>query len=142
MKLSIQILKKEGNILFLEDPITIVGDIHGQFYDLATILKIGGVPENNRYIFLGDYVDRGEFSVEVLILLLSLKLCFPNNIFLLRGNHETREMTNRYSYFAECMYKYDQEVFQVSMELFDNLPIAAIVNKKFFLVHGGISPKI
>lgn len=81
-------LKKEPNLLKLKDPVTVVGDIHGQFYDFVKMLDVGGDPENTKYLFLGDYVDRGSFSVEVVLLIYAIKLNYPKTISLLRGNHE------------------------------------------------------
>lgn len=81
-------LKKEPNLLKLKDPVTVVGDIHGQYYDFVKMLDVGGDPENTKYLFLGDYVDRGSFSVEVVLLVYALKLNYPKTVFLLRGNHE------------------------------------------------------
>lgn len=81
-------LKKEPNLLKLKDPVTVVGDIHGQYYDFVKMLDVGGDPENTKYLFLGDYVDRGSFSVEVVLLVYTIKLNYPKTIFLLRGNHE------------------------------------------------------
>jgi serine/threonine-protein phosphatase 2B catalytic subunit len=81
-------LKKEPNLLKLKDPVTVVGDIHGQYYDFVKMLDVGGDPENTKYLFLGDYVDRGSFSVEVVLLVYAVKLNYPKTVFLLRGNHE------------------------------------------------------
>lgn len=102
-----EIFKKEGNMVQVQDPITVVGDIHGQYYDLLKLLSVGGNPEDTKYLFLGDFVDRGSFSLEVIILILALKLSYPKTIFLLRGNHECRQMTACFNFRSECLAKYD-----------------------------------
>lgn len=88
----------------LDDPVTIVGDIHGQFYDFIKLLEpdIGGDPDSNKYLFLGDYVDRGCFSIEVLILILSIKISYPKTVVMLRGNHECRQLTSYFNFRLEC----------------------------------------
>ena len=126
----------------LQDPVSVVGDIHGQFYDLLKILDLGGNPEKTKYLFLGDYVDRGMFSIEVIILLYSLKINYPSTIFMLRGNHECRQMTSMFSFRSECLYKYDLDVYNAFMDSFDSFPMACIVNNSFLAVHGGISPDL
>lgn len=128
--------------MYVSDPVTVVGDIHGQFYDLLKALEIGGDPRSTKYLFLGDYVDRGSFSIEVLVLLLALKINYPQSVFLLRGNHETRLMTQTFNFKAECCTKFDQEVYAFLMEFFDTLPICAVINGKFVALHGGISPNM
>ena len=142
LKKSIEILKAEGNVIQIADPVTIVGDLHGQFYDLLKLLSISGNPETNKYLFLGDYVDRGIFSIEVMVLLLSIKINKPALITLLRGNHECRQMTSVFNFREECLAKFDQEVYDVFLEMFDCLPISAIINGKFIAFHGGISPEL
>lgn len=136
----IDIVKKEPNILKIQDPVTLVGDIHGQYFDLLKVLDVGGNPEQTKYLFLGDYVDRGSFSTEVTILLVALKISYPESYFMLRGNHESRQMTSFFNFQNECKIKYDNEVYDKFMIAFDCLPLAAIINDKFFSVHGGISP--
>lgn len=126
----------------MNDPITVVGDIHGQFYDLVKLLQVGGNPENTRYLFLGDFVDRGMFSIEVLIVVLALKVRFTDSVFLLRGNHECKQMTTSFNFREECLAKYDQEIFDLFSQLFDTLPLSAIINDKFIAFHGGISPEL
>lgn len=119
-----------------------MGDIHGQLYDMDPLFKAGLEPGERKYLFLGDYVDRGAWSSEVCLLILSLKICFPNSVFLLRGNHEGREITGRYGYREDCLRKYDTEVYIKTMEAFDAFPLAAVIDQKYFCVHGGLSPHV
>lgn len=135
-------VKAEPNILKAEDPITVVGDLHGQFYDLLKCLEVGGNPENTKYLFLGDYVDRGNFSVEIVLLLFAIKLNFKDTILMLRGNHECRQMTAYFNFKQECEVKYDSEIYELIMDTFDYLPIACFINEKFLAIHGGISPDL
>lgn len=132
--------RKESNLVELKDPVTVVGDIHGQFYDFLRILEIGGNFELTKYLFLGDYVDRGSFSIEVLLLLYAIKINYKSTVFMIRGNHECRQLSSFFNFRAECLHKYDLEVYDTIMDSFDALPIACIVNNKFLAVHGGISP--
>ncbi|MCQ2821493.1 MAG: metallophosphoesterase [archaeon] len=136
------ILKQEPNVVQLNDPITIVGDVHGQFYDLLKILELGGDPSKTKYLFLGDYVDRGLFSIECVVLLMAIKINYKNTFIMLRGNHETRQMTSHFNFKHECEVKYDLSVYDLFMESFDCLPVSCVLNDKFFNVHGGISPDL
>ncbi|KJP85280.1 hypothetical protein AK88_05091 [Plasmodium fragile] len=142
IKKVIDIVSNEPNLLRLQDPITIVGDIHGQYYDFLKLLEVGGNPETTQFLFLGDYVDRGSFSIEVLLLLYALKINFPNKIWLIRGNHECRQMTSFFNFRDECEYKYDMVVYYAFMESFDTIPLSAVINGKFLAVHGGLSPQL
>lgn len=93
-------------------------------------------------MFLGDYVDRGSMSLEVTAYLLALKISYPKNVHMLRGNHESRSMTEHFTFRSECLDKYDEEVYEAFMELFDSLPLAVDVNNDYLCVHGGISPHL
>eukprot|EP01029_Cantina_marsupialis_P027095 TRINITY_DN744_c0_g1_i1.p1 TRINITY_DN744_c0_g1~~TRINITY_DN744_c0_g1_i1.p1 ORF type:complete len:519 (-),score=104.47 TRINITY_DN744_c0_g1_i1:99-1655(-) len=142
-----QVLVKEPNVLKLDAPISVVGDIHGQLFDLLEIFKIGGEVPATNYLFLGDYVDRGAFSLETVSYLLALKALYPERIFLIRGNHECRNVSRVYGFRVECQKKLGSteeglNVWSTFMMTFDCLPIAAVIKDDIFCVHGGLSPSI
>ena len=140
LKHAIDTLKKEPNLIHIGEPIVIVGDLHGQYYDLCHMLDKAGPPTDTNYLFLGDYVDRGIYGVEVVLLLLAIKLNFPQRVVLLRGNHESRNMTENFTFREEAINRYDIDVYNLFMEVFDSMPLTAIVDGKYFAMHGGISP--
>ncbi|TID24575.1 hypothetical protein CANINC_003047 [Pichia inconspicua] len=134
-----EIMRYESNILEVDVPATVVGDIHGQFYDLLGLIELYGDPKDTQYLFLGDYVDRGDRSIEVLILLYAIKINFPKTFWLMRGNHETERMTSYFTYKKECTSRFSIKLYNKSIESFKTLPLCAILNKQFFCVHAGIS---
>lgn len=137
------LLKSEPNVMRLDGKNTIVsGDIHGQFFDLLTLLEIGGSPSRQQYLFLGDYVDRGCFGMEVVLLLMAYKLRYPHQLVMLRGNHECRHLTAYFNFKREAEYKYTPAVYNAVVSAFDCLPLACVVGERFFCVHGGLSPEL
>jgi serine/threonine-protein phosphatase 4 catalytic subunit len=138
-----EILVEEANVEKVFAPVTVCGDIHGQFYDLIELFKVGGdVPDTN-YLFMGDFVDRGFYSVETFLLLLALKVRYPDRITLIRGNHESRQITQVYGFYDECLRKYGSvNVWRYCTEIFDYLSLAAVIEDEVFCVHGGLSPSI
>jgi serine/threonine-protein phosphatase 2B catalytic subunit len=138
----IEVLKKEPNLMRIKEPVVIVGDIHGQYYDLCHMLGKAGSPEHINYLFLGDYVDRGIYGLEVLLLLFAIKLNYPQRVIMLRGNHESRSMTENFTFRQEILDKYDAQVYELFLDVFNSLPLACIVEDKYLAMHGGISPDI
>lgn len=137
------ILVEEDSVALVNPPATLVGDLHGQYYDLLELLRIGGSPEVTNYVFLGDYVDRGYNSVETWQLLVLLKLKYPARVTLLRGNHESRQVSQVYGLYDEVLRKYgNPALWRDITDSFDYLPLAAVVGGEIFCVHGGLSPDI
>lgn len=128
--------------LELESPLNVCGDIHGQFYDLIKIFDVAGVPPDANYLFLGDYVDRGKFSLESICLLMCYKIKFPENFFLLRGNHECASINKIYGFYDDCKRRYSVKLWKIFTDLFNCLPISACIDDKILCMHGGISPEL
>ena len=139
---SMTIIKEQKMLVELEAPLHVCGDIHGQYYDLLRIFEHCGYPGEYNYLFLGDYVDRGKQSLETVCLLLCYKIKFPEKVTLLRGNHES-SVTNRiYGFYDECKRRYNVRIWRSFTELFNWLPVAAIIDEKILCMHGGLSPEL
>lgn len=120
----------------------VVGDLHGQFWDLLNIIDVFGIPSKDHwYLFNGDFVDRGQFSVEVVIALFTWKVALPNLVHLNRGNHESFRMNVLYGFMQEAKQKYSEDIFAIFMVAFKQLPLATVVNRSVFVVHGGLARK-
>ena len=139
---SLSLIKEEKMLIELEAPLRVCGDIHGQYYDLLRIFEHCGYPGEYNFLFLGDYVDRGKQSLETICLLLAYKIKFPNKVHLLRGNHES-SVTNRiYGFYDECKRRYNVRLWRNFTELFNYLPVAALIDDKILCMHGGLSPDL
>jgi diadenosine tetraphosphatase ApaH/serine/threonine PP2A family protein phosphatase len=144
-----EILYTEDTLLCLRSPIVICGDVHGQYEDVQYLLTRAmkataeGFEDSRRILFMGDYVDRGKFSLNTFLLLVTYKLQYPQCVFLLRGNHESRQITQTYGFHAEILTRYGHPgLWTLTMHCFDLLPIAALIDTDVFSVHGGISPSL
>ena len=133
------ILEKEESLLKISAPLYICGDIHGQYYDLLRVFDILKYPPQSTFLFLGDYVDRGKQSLECLLLLLCLKIKYPDKIFLLRGNHECEALNKMYGFFDECKRRLSIKCFKKIIALFNIMPISALINENILCMHGGLS---
>jgi serine/threonine-protein phosphatase PP1 catalytic subunit len=136
------LIKQEPNLLKLSAPIYICGDIHGQYADLLQLLKLGELPPKSKYLFLGDYVDRGDNSIEVILLLFCLKIRFPKHMYMIRGNHECENVNRIYGFYDECKNRYSLDIWKKTNICLMYLPLAATINSKIFCVHGGLSPEL
>jgi serine/threonine-protein phosphatase PP1 catalytic subunit len=139
---SSQIIKEQKMLVELEAPLHVCGDIHGQYYDLLRIFEHCGYPGEYNYLFLGDYVDRGKQSLETICLLLCYKIKYPEKVTLLRGNHES-SVTNRiYGFYDEFKRRYNVKLWKSFTDLFNYLPVAALIDDKILCMHGGLSPDL
>jgi len=145
LKEATAILAAEENVNMLppatvEHPVTVVGDLHGSMVDLAKIFATKGWPSSSHtYVFNGDFVDRGEFGIEVLMAISALKIVLPSNVFLNRGNHEDKDICQTYGFFEEVIQKYnDEHLYHTVCRLFGALPLCTLVANTAFVVHGGL----
>lgn len=139
-----EIFKNQPMLLELDSPIKICGDTHGQYGDLLTLFKLGGFPPIANYLFLGDYVDRGENQLETICLLLALKIKHPVNFFMLRGNHELADMNEDYGFLDTCENRFHdgRKIWKIFNKCFSYMPAAAIIKNSIFCCHGGLSPTL
>ena len=137
------VLARQPMLVETAVPITIVGDIHGQYADLLRMLENNGEPsEKNPYLFLGDYVDRGKMGTETMALLLAYKVLLPNSVWLLRGNHESAAITRIYGFYDEMNKRYSEKLWKRFTDVFNWLPVAGLVDKRILCMHGGLSPHL
>ena len=141
-ELSASIFLRQPMLLELSAPMNVMGDTHGQYSDLLRMLEVGGYPPQRNYLFLGDYVDRGRQGMETLALLLCFKIKFPENFFMLRGNHECSNINKMYGFYDECKRRYCVKLWKAFSHCFDCMPVAAILADRIFCCHGGISPHL
>uniref|UniRef100_A0A7S4ANJ3 Serine/threonine-protein phosphatase n=1 Tax=Pseudo-nitzschia australis TaxID=44445 RepID=A0A7S4ANJ3_9STRA len=136
------IVMNQSMLLELEAPIKICGDVHGQYSDLLRLFEYGGFPPVSNYLFCGDYVDRGKQSIETISLMLAYKIQYPENFFLLRGNHESAGINRIYGFYDECKRRYSIKLWKIFSDVFNCLPVAALVDEKIMCMHGGLSPEL
>jgi serine/threonine-protein phosphatase PP1 catalytic subunit len=136
------LLELEPSLVPVSAPVKIVGDVHGQFSDLVRLLECGGHPPDQSYIFLGDYVDRGNYGCEVFMLLACYKIQHPDKMNLLRGNHECGPISRIYGFYDEIKRRFNVKMWKTFCEVFNMLPLAVLIDEKIFCVHAGLSPEI
>ena len=133
---------QQPTVLDLAPPLTICGDTHGQYHDLLRIFEQNKYPPKTNYLFLGDYVDRGCQSIETVCLLFAYKIKYPENFFMLRGNHECAYVNRQFGFYDECEQRFHKSLWKTFSKVFECLPMAAIIDNRIFCVHGGLSPSM
>ncbi|TKR77036.1 hypothetical protein L596_018085 [Steinernema carpocapsae] len=138
-----EVFLSQQSLIELEPPVKICGDVHGQYGDVLRLFDRCGFPPTVNYLFLGDYVDRGRQNLEVICLFLSYKIKYPDNFFLLRGNHECSAINRVYGFFEECNRRYQSvRLWQAFQDVFNTMPFTGLVAGKILCMHGGLSPQL
>eukprot|EP00756_Hemistasia_phaeocysticola_P036712 Hpha_TRINITY_DN16657_c1_g11::TRINITY_DN16657_c1_g11_i2::g.178493::m.178493/K06269/PPP1C; serine/threonine-protein phosphatase PP1 catalytic subunit len=137
-----ELFMQQSTLLELVAPVKICGDVHGQYCDLLRLFEYGGWPPDSNYLFLGDYVDRGKQSLETICLLLAFKVKYPENFFLLRGNHECASINRIYGFYDECKRRYTVKMWKAFTDSFNCMPVSSLVDGKVLCMHGGLSPEL
>ncbi|GAX25353.1 hypothetical protein FisN_5Lh447 [Fistulifera solaris] len=146
------VFEREPRVVFIQSPVYVFGDIHGNLEDLHffsdNIWRLGMSLTAGNFLFLGDYVDRGLSCLETVAYLLAMKVCLPHKVFLLRGNHETRDVNGWEEHYGErafiwqCRQRFGDDIgyriWEACNQVFDRLPLAAVIDQDIFCVHGGI----
>eukprot|EP01065_Artemidia_motanka_P002739 TRINITY_DN11297_c0_g1_i1.p1 TRINITY_DN11297_c0_g1~~TRINITY_DN11297_c0_g1_i1.p1 ORF type:complete len:875 (+),score=258.65 TRINITY_DN11297_c0_g1_i1:58-2682(+) len=137
-----EVIMSQPPFVEVQSPVNVCGDTHGQYADLLRIFTHGGSPGAKNYVFLGDYVDRGRKSLEVMTLLFAYKVKYPENIVLLRGNHEEASINRIYGFYDECKRRYNIKLWKVFADVFNCLPLSALIDESILCMHGGLSPEL
>jgi len=137
-----RVFMEQPMLLELEAPLKLCGDLHGQFHDLLRMFDQGNYPPDANYLFLGDYVDRGKKSLETICLLFAYKMKYPENFFILRGNHESPSICRIYGFYDECKRRYNVKLWKTFCDVFNCLPICAIIADRVICMHGGLSQEM
>ncbi|EGT56565.1 hypothetical protein CAEBREN_30647 [Caenorhabditis brenneri] len=139
------VFQSEKALVDIDPPCVVVGDLHGQYNDLINMFILLGRPPETVYVFTGDYVDRGMMSLECIMLLFTYKILYPEQIVLLRGNHEIARVNKKYGFYDECVQsipRFGEEIWAMFQRCFNNLPISALIATKILCMHGGLSPSL
>ena len=136
------VLLEQPMFLEIVAPVVVVGCIHGQYYDLLRMFEYCGYPPDSNYLFLGGYVDYGDQSIETMMLLALYKLKYPNNFFILRGKDEAASENRIKGFYDECKRRYTPRIWKRFTDMFNVMPVAALIDDKIFCMHGGISPEL
>jgi len=142
VRISRDIFLRQPTLLELDAPLKILGDVHGQYYDLLKMFDATGYPGHANFLFLGDYIDRGKQQLATICLLLAYKVKYPENFFLLRGNHECANISRMYGFYDECKQHYNIKLWKDFCDTFNCMPLAAVVDDRVFCAHGGLSPEL
>ena len=137
-----EIFMSQPMLLEIRPPVRVCGDTHGQYYDLLRIYEKCGFPPYSNYLFLGDYVDRGKHSIETIILQYCYKIVYPENFFLLRGNHECASINKMYGFFDDVKRRYNIKLFKTFTDVFNTMPVCCVISEKIICMHGGLSPDL